>query len=75
MSNHGPDAIPGADPMDDEPQLYGPPLAAVLSSLTEALQHHAGGIENRFFDGLPRLSRSTQILSALSEPELQHLRS
>jgi hypothetical protein len=61
--------------MDDEPQLYGPPLAAVLSSLTEALQHHAGGIGNRFFDGLTRLSGSMQILSAPSEPELRHLKS
>jgi EAL domain-containing protein (putative c-di-GMP-specific phosphodiesterase class I) len=75
MSNHAPDPIPGTNLMDDEAQLYSLTLAAALNSLSEALQHHAGDIENRFFDGLTRLSGSTQILKTLSEPELQHLRS
>ena len=73
MSNHGPAPIPGTYLMDDEAQLYSLTLAAALTSLSEALQRHAGDIENRFFEGLTRLSGSTQILKTLSEPELQHL--
>src|ERR1700684_4028778 len=75
MSNHTPEPIPGTDMMDDAAQLYSLTLAAALTSLSEALQHHASDIENRFFDGLTRLSGSAQILKTLSEPELQHLRS
>ncbi|MGA3250966.1 MAG: hypothetical protein ABSD12_22920 [Paraburkholderia sp.] len=75
MSNHAPDSILCAGLVDAVPQLYSPSLAAALTALSEALQHDAGDIENRLFEGLSRLPRPKQILDTLSEPELQHLKS
>jgi EAL domain-containing protein (putative c-di-GMP-specific phosphodiesterase class I)/GAF domain-containing protein len=74
MSNHAPVPIPVDGPMDDEPPLYSLTQAAALTALREALQQHAVDIENRFFEGLSRLSRPAQVLEALSAPEFDHLR-
>jgi hypothetical protein len=74
MLNHALAPMPCADLMDDEPQLYSLSLAAALTALSEALRHHAGDIENRWFEGLIRLPKSKQIFEILSEPELEHLK-
>jgi len=75
MLNHASAPIGGGDPAEEEAQLYGPTWAAALASLSEALKRHAGDIENRFCEGLVRLPGSKHILEALSEPELEHLKS
>jgi EAL domain-containing protein (putative c-di-GMP-specific phosphodiesterase class I) len=75
MSNHAPDSILCAALVDDAAELYSPSLAAALTALSEAWQHDACDIENRFFESLGLLPGPKQILDTLSEPELQHLKS
>ncbi|MFL9894435.1 EAL domain-containing protein [Paraburkholderia sp. RL17-381-BIF-C] len=74
MSKEVSDATPENDLMDDGSHLYSQAWASSLTSLTEVLRHNAADIVKRFYDGLIRLPKSEHTLAALSERELQHLK-
>jgi len=63
------------DSTEDPSHLYSSTWGPGLISLTEALQRNAAHIVNRFYDGLKHLPKSKQMLEALSEPEVEHLKS
>jgi EAL domain-containing protein (putative c-di-GMP-specific phosphodiesterase class I) len=75
MSNVAPDPTRDNDLMDDESHLYSSAWASALTSLAEALQLNASDIVSRVYEGLTRLPSSKHILEALSECELQHVKS